>query len=173
MYSKYMRPALRKTYDTIASDQGRATMQHDIVLTKTFIAEALQRMGDGANATSQTLGAVQKAYDDLTAYQRARDEKQARLAFVRLGQHIERAVEERDARDEVVKLSDHHRKLTESELKLVLASRTMMTTEEANGIVQALQDAVFQTVTDHDTRMQIAVRFATILNLPRAEASSA
>lgn len=170
-WSKYITtPSMREQYDALATDRDRMTMQDDMVLTATFMASALGRIGEGAAASSSTLRNIRKAYDDLDAHQRAGNRREAAVAFVRLGQHIDKALDERNAQDEVIRLSDHRRKLVESELKLVVTKRAVMTAEESNALIHALASAVFDEVQDDETRVRIAFRFASLINLPRPEA---
>ena len=159
-YSKYLPKQLFDRFQDAQEDSELLSLRADIGLLRARITELLDRLDKGESAARWA--GLQRAVTDLDKHindptEAAKDINSIR-ALVRAG------ARDQQVWAEILTVQEMMRRLVESEQRRLVAMGQMITAEDANVLIAALEESVRQNVTDAEVLSAIARDFVRLAN---------
>lgn len=153
-YSRYLPQDLAKRYHESLNDPDLLNLSSELSLIDARLTELLGRVTTGeSGALFRRLSSL---WTEMTDADVRKDFDAQRAALHKIGEVIQRGLGDGAAWEEIDRLVERRRKLTESEGKRRIAMSQMLTPEQAATLVAALEAAVKEHVHDRETLRRIA-----------------
>lgn len=163
-FSKYLPKRLRERYHHALGDPNLLRQWDAIALVDSLVVDAIKTLDTGESG--ELWSRLQGAWADFEKARTSKNRDALLAPILQLGDLIKRGAGEREARLELLSLLDQRRKLTESERKLLVEQKQMMSAEEAMTMAYAIAGIVKEEVEDATTRARVASRIMGLLNAP-------
>lgn len=156
-YSKYLPTRMQERYEEARTDSELLALREDIALLDGRLADLLKRVDHGE--AGQAWKEVRAAFTDLTVAMSTANGEKLLIATKELELVIGRGLSDYMAWDEISRLLEQRRKLSESERKRLVDMQNMVTGQEAQLLIDALLMSVLKNVPDRDVRNAIQTEF--------------
>lgn len=153
-YSKHLPSKLAGLYQTALADEELLNLRQDVALIDTRLAELIGRIEEG-DAGTAWMG-VRDTYRHLAKAINEKDVVSTAIYLSDLGAYIDDGLAERGLWEEISRLLDQRRRLTESERKRLIEAQQVITAEKAMLLVGAIVGIIKANVTDRDTLSKIS-----------------
>lgn len=163
-HSKALPERLAARYAESSNDDELLGLRDEIALTDALIEDTIAKLDTGGSkAHFVALGQKWTEYQRL---KRSHKDLEADAALFEVGDLITEGLRDFTVLDDLARLIEQRRKLTESERKRLVDMQNMITAEEAILFVSALQEAVRRNVSDRNTLGAIGREFARLVGQP-------
>jgi hypothetical protein len=169
-YSKHLPSRLAARYSEALSDPALLELREEVALTQTRQTELLEQLDSGLSLARWR--SAQTAYGDLLAAMQEKDSTGLQRALIALEDALGvRVTDDSAVWEEVVTLSEHRRRLVESEHKRLVAMQQMITTEQAMALLARITESIRKHVSDPSILAAIATELRAIVNAGAGEQS--
>lgn len=161
-YSKYIPPRLMERYQQSLTDTEILSLRDSLALVEARIADLLNRTDTGEAGV--VWRALSGAFGELKRAMKAQDAQAINLALGQLQAAINRGSSDYAAWDEVIKLIDVRRRLSESERKRLVDMNLVIGAEQATALVAAIVQSIRRRVSDRTELRLISGDIQQLLN---------
>ena len=148
-YSKYLPTRMQERYEQSRTDSELLALREDIALVDGRLADLLKRVDHGEAGAAWK--EARAAFLELSIAMSTSDGAKLIKASKELEQVIGRGLSDYMAWDEISRLLEQRRKLSESERKRLVDMQNMITSEQAMLLMRAMLDSVKRNVIDVPT----------------------
>jgi hypothetical protein len=160
--SKYLPARMRDAYQASMEDKELLALRHELSVVDARIADLYQRVDTGESGKLWLRS--REVLQDLRKALATQDPKKTTEAIIELDDLIRHGASDYSAWDEIHTLFELRRRLVETERRRLIDMQTMISAEQATGIVRALLYAVRENVTDLNILNRIQTAFNRIFN---------
>jgi len=169
-YSRHLPTRLAARYAEALSDPELLGLRDEIALTQVRQVELLEQLDSGLSLARWR--AAQSAYGDLMVAMHTRDSAGLQQAMIALEDAFGIRVTDDDAVwEREIELSEHRRRLVESEHRRLAAMQQMISAEQGMALIARLTDTVRKHVDDPSILAAIAAELRAIVNAGAGEQS--
>lgn len=164
-YSKSLPDRLAARYVEATQDSELLALRDEIALTDTLIVDTVEKLDTGGSKAHFI--ALRQKWDEYQRYQKQGDAPKSTTALWELGNLITEGLRDFTLLDDIARLIEQRRKLSESERKRLIEMRQLFTAEQAVLLLGAITDIIARNVTDRDTRARISREFTQLADSGR------
>lgn len=161
-YAEFLRGSLKGKYEESRRDPNLIALSDELNLVDAMTADALERA-----QTGETDGAwieLRKLWNARLGALQAKDSAKLAEITETIGRVIFRSAEAADVRAQVLGLIERRRKLSESELKRLVAAKQVMTIEQAVVLMDKIIILITENVHDRRALSAILTGFSAIFH---------
>ena len=166
-YSKYMPTRLLEAYDASRDDPEILSLNEDIALTEARVADVLQRVD--TNESGAMWDELAKLAKDIKAARKLGDPSLVEDLFDEMVKLIQKGKGDRENWREIGDLLERKRKLSESQLKLLVTKQEFISRQQAVMLVGQLVEVVKANVDDPLTKKRIAAGISQLMNMQEGQ----
>ena len=146
-YSKYLPARLAAKYQDALNSKELLSLRDDVAICETRIGELLERVESGESGTVwQRLQELNTAFQDA---QRAHDVAGMQKCLIKLQETLTLGSDDYAAWAELHKMWETRRRLTDTELKALVAHQQILTTEQMLIAIGLIEQIMYRRVTEH------------------------
>lgn len=164
-YSKALPERLAARYVEATQDSELLALRDEISLTDTLIVDTVEKLDTGGSKAHFL--ALRQKWDEFQRYEKQGDGPKTSAALWELGNLITDGLRDFTLLDDIARLIEQRRKLSESERKRLIEMRQLFTAEQAVLLLGAITDIIARNVTDRDTRARISREFTQLADSGR------
>lgn len=169
-YSKHLPTRLAARYGEALADPQLLELREEVALTQTRQTELLDQLDSGLSLARWR--SAQAAYGDLLAAMQEKDGAGLQRAMIALedalGVHV---TNDAAVWEQVIELSEHRRRLVESEHKRLVSMQQLISAEQGMALIARLTESVRKHVSDPSILAAIAAELRRIINAGAGEQS--
>ena len=166
-FSKYLPKRLLEAYDQSRNDPDILSLNDDISLTEARVADVLQRVD--SNESGAMWDELSKTAKEIKLARRSGDVELVETLFDDLLKLIQTGKADRENWREIGDLLERKRKLSESQLKLLVTKQEFISRQQAVALVGNLVEVVKTHVTDSLTKRRIIGGISQLMNLQEGQ----
>jgi len=149
---------LAARYQEAAADPELLALRDDIALMDALLGDTIVKLDEGGSRAHFV--AMGQKWAEYQRYQKQNDDPKAKAALWELGNLITDGLRDFTLLDDIARLIEQRRKLSESERKRLIEMRQIITTEQAVSVFSAITDIILRNVTDRDARARISTELS-------------
>jgi len=169
-YSRYMPARLLEAYDKSRNDPDILSLNEDISLTEARVADVLQRVDTAESGAMWD--ELSKLGKEIKLARKLGDPSLVEDLFDEMLKLIAKGKGDRENWREIGDLLERKRKLSESQLKLLVTKQEFISRQQAVVLVSHLVEVVKTHVTDSNTKRRIMGGISQLMNLQEGQSIS-
>lgn len=158
---------LLEAYDASRDDPEILSLNEDIALTEARVADVLQRVD--TNESGAMWDELAKLAKDIKAARKLGDPSLVEDLFDEMVKLIQKGKGDRENWREIGDLLERKRKLSESQLKLLVTKQEFISRQQAVMLVGQITEVVKNAVDDPLTRKRIAAGIGQLMNMQEGQ----
>ena len=166
-YSRYMPARLLEAYDQSRQDPDILSLNEDISLTEARVADVLQRVDTAESGAMWD--ELSKLAKEIKLARKSGDPGLVEDLFDEMLKLISKGKGDRENWREIGDLLERKRKLSESQLKLLVTKQEFISRQQAVALVSNLVEVVKTHVNDSQTKRRIIGGISQLMNLQEGQ----
>jgi hypothetical protein len=167
-YSKYLPSRLLESYTNAKDDPEILSLNDDIALTEARVTDVLQRVD--ANESGAMWDELSRLSKEVKLARKSGDPSLVEDLFDQMLKLIDKGKGDRENWREIGDLMERKRKLSESQLKLLVTKQEFISRQQAVAMVALITGAIKESVSDPKEKRQIMSAIQQLMSLNEGQA---
>jgi hypothetical protein len=166
-YSKYLPARLLESYTNAKDDPEILSLNDDIALTEARVTDVLQRVD--ANESGTMWDELSKLSKEIKLARKSGDPTLVEDLFDQMLKLIDKGKGDRENWREIGDLMERKRKLSESQLKLLVTKQEFISRQQAVAMVALITNAIKESVSDPKEKRQIMSAIQQLMSMNQGQ----
>jgi|GEM_PF-4574428 len=166
-YSKYLPSRLLESYTNAKDDPEILSLNDDIALTEARVTDVLQRVD--ANESGAMWDELSRLSKEIKLARKSGDPVLVEDLFDQMLKLIDKGKGDRENWREIGDLMERKRKLSESQLKLLVTKQEFISRQQAVAMISLITNAIKESVSDPKEKRQIMSALQQLMNIEEGQ----